>query len=63
MVTIRVNAWRHGHSVIAPRSLGILRAQPRDLRLERQHPGDPGEVEPLGEQVADAVQPVDVGGL
>ena len=37
-----------------------LLAQPRDLGLELQHHRDAGEVEAVGEQVADPAQPVDV---
>src|SRR5699024_1744654 len=38
----------------------VLGAQPRHDVLELEHPADAGEVEPLGEQLADPEQPLDV---
>jgi hypothetical protein len=40
---------------------GVLSAQPGYLELELDDPGDPGQVEPVGQQLADANEPSHVG--
>ena len=45
---------------LRPAQPGVLRPQSQDLGLQRQHAGDAGEVEALGEQVTDPDEPVEV---
>src|SRR3546814_7687322 len=56
------SAWRPGARALTPRvaAASYLLAEPGHLVLELEDPPDPGEVEAVGEQLADAVEPLDV---
>ena len=60
----RSRRWRRSASTWALRAwawAGELVAEPGVLGLERHHPADPFEVHPLGGQLGDASQYLDVG--